>query len=98
MRTTTQSIFFALTASAAASLCIVTAAGPAAARGVTDPMTIAPKVSSGGSVSADKKVCMKAEALTGSRMRREVCKTKAEWEAEGFTVSSRSKAKAAEQR
>ncbi len=97
MRTTTQSAFFAIAASAAASLCIAAAASPAAARGISDPLTVAPKASSGSAVSA-KKICMKIEPVTGTRIARNECRTRAEWEADGFTVTTRAKAKAAQSR
>jgi len=97
MRTNIQSAFFAIAASAAASLCIAAAASPAAARGVSAPLTVAPKASSGSAASA-KKICMKTEPITGSRLSRNECRTRAEWEADGFTVTTRAKAKAAQQR
>jgi hypothetical protein len=95
MRTKVQSLYFAMAAGAAASLCIVAATAPAAARGGAGPLTVAPKMSSGGGAPADKKICMKAEALTGTRIARKICRTRAEWEADGYTVTTRAKAKAA---
>lgn len=91
MRTKTQSVFFAITASAAASLCIAAAASPAAARGGPNPLTVAPKASGGG--AAAKKICMTIEPVTGTRIARKECRTRAQWEAEGFTVTTRAKAK-----
>lgn len=88
MRTKSQSIFFALTASAAASLCIAATASPAAARGPADPLVTSPAAKT---VDANKKVCMKAEPITGSNIERKVCKTRAQWEADGYTVERKGK-------
>lgn len=93
MRTKVQSMYLAMAAGAAASLCIVAATAPAVARGGPDPSILAPKTSSGGGAPADKKICMRAEALTGTRIAREQCRTRAEWEAAGYTVTTRAKAK-----
>lgn len=94
MRTKTQSVFFAITAGAAASLCIAAAASPAAARGGSNPLTVAPKASGGG--AAAKKICMTIEPATGTHIARKECRTRAEWEARGFTVTTRAKAKEAQ--
>lgn len=92
MRTKMQSLYFAMAAGAAASLCLIAVAAPAAVRG-PGPVTVAPKTSSGSGVSVDKKICMKPEALTGTRIARKICRTRAEWEADGYTVTTRAKAK-----
>lgn len=92
MRAKVQSLYFAIAAGAAASLCIVAATAPAAARGVPTPLTVAPTVSS-GSPAAEKKICVKAEPLTGTRIARDECRTRAEWEAGGYTVTTRAKKK-----
>lgn len=88
MRTKSQSIFFALTASAAASLGIAAAASPAVARGPADPLATA---SEAKTIDANKKVCMKMERITGSNIERRVCKTRGQWEAEGYTVERKDK-------
>lgn len=89
MRTKTQSIMLAVSA----AFCFAIA-GPAAARGPSDVPTVVPKASSGGS-SVEKKICMQHQPVTGSRLAIKDCKTRAQWEAEGFTVTTKSKAKAA---
>lgn len=90
MRTNTHSIMLAVSA----TICLATVAGPAAARGPSGVSTIAPKAAlSGGSI--EKKICLQREPLTGSRIAIKECKTRAQWEADGFTVTTKSKAKAA---
>lgn len=88
MRTKTQSIMIALSAAAC-----VAAISPAAARGPSDVATVAPKTA--GGAAAEKKICMTSEPQTGSRLRIRDCRTRAAWEADGYTVGSKSKAKGA---
>jgi hypothetical protein len=93
MRTKVQSLYFTIAAGAAASLCMVAATVPTAASSGSVPSIVAPKASSGGNASAEKKICMKAEPLTGTRIVRDECRTRAEWEADGYTVTTRAKKK-----
>lgn len=47
----------------------------------------APAGPKAGAPAAEKKYCLEYEDLTGSRVRKQECKTKAQWAREGVNVS-----------
>lgn len=68
-------------------------AAPAIAGKLPDPLTAKPAAAPAAQPTA-KKICMKRGPVTGSRVSKEECRTRAEWEADGYTVTTRAKAKA----
>ncbi len=60
---------------------------PAAAHADTAPIKMTLNPSDADKPAAERRYCIK-EAQTGSRMKRNICKTPAEWAAEGLTVGA----------
>ena len=74
-----------LAIAAAALVCVGVGGGPASASGRTDNRTEQDR--SAGAAAQPKaeqrRICVRAEPMSGSRMGRTICKTRAEWEAAG---------------
>lgn len=95
MRSDMKSIMFA----ASAVFAMAVAVTPAAARGLSDvPRTAAKPATSVPAELANKKVCMQHPPLTGSRIDVRECRTVAEWQADGYTVTTKAEARAAGRR
>ena len=80
-------LFATLSLPAGAQPASASLANVAAPSATTTPRQRTPEAN-GTASSGERQICVR-EALTGSRMRRRVCKTAREWEAEGGFDSDR---------
>ena len=92
--TTIRTIGTMFAATAAAALCLTAAAGPAMAstpaKAVSGPAAVATDA------GASRKICLSqttsgASTVTGSSLKREQCKTRAQWEAKGVTFQAKAR-------